>query len=395
MYTFMLMTAMAASPETAEFNGFFRNLFHRDDTRDTSRSSGCTGSSCSGDKGFGHRLRAFFSGSDSCYGSGTSKSTGCSGKSNSCCGYTRAAASCQGTSLSCSGVPGQLPNFDYGPPPGNGFAPTSPAISFAPATGYGCAGYALGTPTPAFPSMPYGAPTIVSPLQATPTPAEPPAVIPEDRSALKNVLPAPSLPTSGSANRATVVVRVPADATLYAEGRALSLNGTDRTFVSPPLPGDREYTYTFKAEYTRSGETIARTKKVQVKAGGIATVEFTEAGQATSTSTAAPLVPSPVKAEPVVPTLPAGAPRLAGQSPEQARITVKLPAGATLYVDGKKNERTGLVREFTTPPLTQGQEFAYQMKAEVVRNGQPETQMTKVTFRAGEMVTVDFTAVPK
>ena len=61
----------------------------------------------------------------------------------------------------------------------------------------------------------------------------------------------------------------------------------------------------------------------------------------------------------------------------------------------KKNDRTGLVREFTTPPLTAGQEFSYLMKAEVQRNGQPESQSTKVTFRAGELVTVDFTAIPK
>jgi uncharacterized protein (TIGR03000 family) len=63
-------------------------------------------------------------------------------------------------------------------------------------------------------------------------------------------------------------------------------------------------------------------------------------------------------------------------------------------VDGKKNERTEPVREFSTPALKPGQEYAYLMKAEVTRDGRPESQLTKVTFRAGEIVTVDFTAAP-
>ncbi len=413
MYTLILMTAMSTSPAAAEFNGFFRNLFNRDSSSCSgsreSQSTGCTGStSCHGsDTGFGHRIRAFFNGAGSCYGSGTSQSSGCSGKPSSCCGSSGsgyAKASCNGTAYSCNGTPSTLPNWDYGPPTGaGGYAPPSPATSFAPPPGYGCSGYALGTPTPldygfpgtTFPGMPYGSPMPYGSTPATPTPAEPPAIIPEDRNARKQVLPTPTYPTSGSMTRATVIVRLPVDALLFAEGKPLTLNGPDRTFVSPPLPGDREFTYTFRAEYVRSGETIARSKKVQVKAGGIATVEFAEPGQTTSTSTAVPLVPAPVKIETPKPTVPVASPRLTANAPERARITVKLPVGATLFVDGKKNDRTGLVREFTTPPLTAGQEFSYLMKAEVQRNGQPESQSTKVTFRAGELVTVDFTAIPK
>src|SRR5687767_4392490 len=39
MYTLLLMTAMSSSPQTAEFNGFFRDLFS---------FGGCQGSSCQG-----------------------------------------------------------------------------------------------------------------------------------------------------------------------------------------------------------------------------------------------------------------------------------------------------------------------------------------------------------
>ena len=39
-----------------------------------------------------------------------------------------------------------------------------------------------------------------------------------------------------------------------------------------------------------------------------------------------------------------------------------------------------------------GREFAYLMKAELVRDGRPEYLIQKVSFRAGDRITVDFTA---
>ena len=74
-------------------------------------------------------------------------------------------------------------------------------------------------------------------------------------------------------------------------------------------------------------------------------------------------------------------------------ITVRVPAGATLFVDGTRNPSADAVRRFTTPPLTAGREFAYLLRVEVVRNGQPESVTQKVTFRAGEHSEVDFTSV--
>jgi uncharacterized protein (TIGR03000 family) len=76
---------------------------------------------------------------------------------------------------------------------------------------------------------------------------------------------------------------------------------------------------------------------------------------------------------------------------ERAVIRVKLPPGATLYVDDQRSPSTELIRQFSTPPIPAGKEFAYLMKAEVFRNGQIETFTQKVPFRAGERVDVDFT----
>jgi uncharacterized protein (TIGR03000 family) len=78
---------------------------------------------------------------------------------------------------------------------------------------------------------------------------------------------------------------------------------------------------------------------------------------------------------------------------ERTTITVKLPPGATLYVDDRKSPSTSAVRQFSTPPLPVGREYAYLLRAEVVRNGQTETFTQKVPFRAGEKVEVDFTSI--
>jgi len=76
-------------------------------------------------------------------------------------------------------------------------------------------------------------------------------------------------------------------------------------------------------------------------------------------------------------------------------ITVKLPQGAALFVDDRKSPSAEPVRTFSTPALPPGREFAYVLKAEVTRNGQPETLTQKVPFRAGERVVVDFTSLGK
>ena len=93
---------------------------------------------------------------------------------------------------------------------------------------------------------------------------------------------------------------------------------------------------------------------------------------------------------PVAPVQPPVAPV---QQAAPASITVKLPPGATLYVDDRKNLSTETVRRFTTPPLPAGREFGYLFKVEINKNGLPETVTQKVAFRAGEQVTVDMTSL--
>ena len=82
--------------------------------------------------------------------------------------------------------------------------------------------------------------------------------------------------TGNAASRATVIVKLPTDARLFADARPLSLTGPERKFVSPELPSGQEFTYRFRAEYERDGETVSVTKKVPVRAGSSVTVEFAD-----------------------------------------------------------------------------------------------------------------------
>ena len=379
MYSLVLMSAMSTAPATPEFNGYFRDLFNgchgcNGCSGGTAKysCSGCYGcggcGGCDGFLGFGFVRRPFFdrgscSGCGGCSGAAYAPSYGCSGSmshapSGGCYGSASHAPSsgCYGTaSYSCFGAP---------------------AVSY----GGGCYGAAIpsGMAIPsgtAIPTIPY-APVEPAPANST-----------------SNLIQAVHAAAAPQGARATVVVKLPADAKLYAGDKLLALTSAERKFVTPPLP-EGEFVYRFKVEYDRDGETLSVTKKVPVKAGGTVTVEFTDqtaskAGiKANVTTTAEPPAAAPSTLVPAI-TTPTAAPT---EKTDRATITVKLPPGATLYVDDKKNSSGEPVRQFTTPPIPAGKEYAYNMKAEVIRDGRPETITQKVSFKAGDKLVVDLTA---
>lgn len=398
MYSLVLMSAMTTAPAGPEFNGYFRDLFAGGNCSGCNGCNGCCGgrsyaASCNGCcggtsfLGIRDRVRSWFA-SDGCCGGGC-----CGG----CCGggYAPSYGCCGGTSYGCSGTAAYS---CFG----------GPVQSYTPVfnAGLSCqGGPVMAAPPPVFvpaPGIPYADPMAAPPPGAMISPQTTAGVRPAGFGTVVGA--------SGGV-RATVTVRLPADAKLYADGAALRLTGGERKFVTPELPGGMEYTYQLTAEYERNGEVVSVTKKVAVRAGGTAAVEFadlTAARPAPRIEKDAPVVKGdPVAAAPVsLPKVPAP-PGLFGGTPapaapaappapaagERASITVKLPPGATLYVDDRKNASADAVRRFTTPPLPAGREFGYLLKAEVVRNGQPEALIQKVAFKAGEQVVVDFTTL--
>jgi uncharacterized protein (TIGR03000 family) len=396
------MSAMAAAPATPEFNGFFRDLF----------SSNCNG--CSGCNG-----AARYSCNGGCSSAASASSNCCGGCNgcNGCCGGLFSGDRIRSLFQPASCCGGCCGGFAYSSGCcGGSMAYTSmPALSYTPMINGGlCFGSpAITAPPPAmesYPSLPgFGVPPPSIPYAP---PEAAPSVVPERTGFAPRSGPFGSMTAANSnaMNRATVIVRLPADAQLFADGTALKMTGGERKFVTPALPIGMEYTYRFTAEYERSGERVSVTKKVVVRPGSMSTVEYADLSAAKPAPTgsdapvikgdslaSAPIAPVslPKKAEtpaiptsmaPVAPIAPAPAP---SQPAQPASITVKLPPGATLYVDDRKNLSADLVRKFTTPPLPHGRDFAYLFKVEVVRNGMPESVTQKVTFKAGEQLTVD------
>jgi uncharacterized protein (TIGR03000 family) len=67
--------------------------------------------------------------------------------------------------------------------------------------------------------------------------------------------------------RATMVVSLPADATLMVDGKATTSTTDTRVLVSPPLESGKDFVYTLRAEVTRNGQAQSVTRQVIVRAG--------------------------------------------------------------------------------------------------------------------------------
>ncbi|VTT99668.1 Uncharacterized protein OS=Pirellula staleyi (strain ATCC 27377 / DSM 6068 / ICPB 4128) GN=Psta_2893 PE=4 SV=1 [Gemmataceae bacterium] len=450
MYSLVLMTAMTAGPDAPEFNGsgVFPNLFHGGSCSG-SCSGNCYGNyaprySCYGG-GCSSSLTALnCSGATSCSGcsGSTSASNNCSGSSSgflsrfrkmfdrggNCCGGSCQGCTGAGSGYGCTGSAyaygccgGSMAYSCFGSSPYSCFG--GPAVAYTPTfnAGLSCqGGMAWPAPPPVFdtaPVMPDLPPATIPPQQI---PYAPPEAAPGTNPQNTGFRPTPgsALVSNGPTARATVVVRLPIDARLFADAKPLALVGAERKFVSPELPVGQEFVYRFRAEYERDGETVSVTKKVAVRAGAVLSVEFTDltakaapaeravperpanantAVAATPTSNPAPATPAAtVPGVPAFPTVPA-VPQMADPNGagDRATITVKLPPGATLFVDDRKSPSSEPIRQFSTPPLPTGRDYSYLMRAEIVRNGQTETFTQKVPFRAGERVDVDFTGTAR
>ena len=77
----------------------------------------------------------------------------------------------------------------------------------------------------------------------------------------------------------------------------------------------------------------------------------------------------------------------AGETP--ATIRVLLPADAALTIDGAPTHSTSAVRNFVTPPLPVGQDFRYDVRAQLVRDGKNVTIERRITVRAGQETVTD------
>ncbi len=235
--------------------------------------------------------------------------------------------------------------------------------SAGPPVGFG------GMPMPMMPSAPMGGmpmppppadATILPPAAGLGESVQPPTAPPLNP-------PPPGLGEARTgANQALFVVTLPADARLLAEGREIPGSGPVRTFVTPPVELGRDYVYDLAIEVDRGGRTLTDRQTVRFQAGKTANVSF---GEPRETMPPPPAGPAPAKS---------------------ARIRVRVPDGAALYVEGRPWAGPVVL----TPPLDPTKTHYYQLRMEVVRDGRRAVVTREVAFRAGEDVTVDFLAPP-
>jgi uncharacterized protein (TIGR03000 family) len=77
-------------------------------------------------------------------------------------------------------------------------------------------------------------------------------------------------------------------------------------------------------------------------------------------------------------------------SDHRARLIVSLPEGAKLFVDGREIQNVGTRKTFRTPTLEEGATYFYEVRAEVMRDGQPAAETRRVLVRSGEVSRADF-----
>jgi uncharacterized protein (TIGR03000 family) len=75
----------------------------------------------------------------------------------------------------------------------------------------------------------------------------------------------------------------------------------------------------------------------------------------------------------------------------RAEVTLDVPAGGRLYVDGQLIGTTPGRQTFTTPVLKPGQVYYYEVAVEVFRDGRSHRDQRRLVVRPGEQVQVTFT----
>ncbi len=235
MYSLILMAAMTAPADTPAWGHF-------------NRGCDCCGSgySCGG-----------------CYGG---YAYGCGGCYGGCYGGYGGWSSCRGCWGGCWGTGGFRNYFTcHGAGACWGYAYAGGCYGFAGCYGscYGSFNYFTTWPMPA--AVPAG-----------PPPQGPPAAVPvypDEKAPAKPLNPAAPGKVD-TATPANVVVNLPADAVLYANGFRTAQTGNERHFVTPTLSSGQSYHYVFTAEINRNDQSIKETYQVEVQAGLETRVNF-------------------------------------------------------------------------------------------------------------------------
>jgi uncharacterized protein (TIGR03000 family) len=74
-----------------------------------------------------------------------------------------------------------------------------------------------------------------------------------------------------------------------------------------------------------------------------------------------------------------------------AFLTVSVPTDAEVFVDGHKTQYRGATRRFSSPPISGGEDYVYDLRVEITRNGKKVAKTQEVRVRGGVQSTATFT----
>jgi uncharacterized protein (TIGR03000 family) len=93
-----------------------------------------------------------------------------------------------------------------------------------------------------------------------------------------------------------------------------------------------------------------------------------------------------------VAAVPLPMPSATGLTPLVGRtvVSLKVPAGASFYVNDQPVTLTSTTPTFITPPLEPGRDYVYDFKVTATEDGKTVTRVKRVTVRAGGLVRVNY-----
>ena len=167
-----------------------------------------------------------------------------------------------------------------------------------------------------------------------------------------------SAAAAAPADGALLVVEVPEKAKVFINGKETTTTGTVRSFISRGLNTDKKHTYVVRMVVESEGKPTEKTKTVALAVGQRETVSF------------------PAAANPPLEEIkPAATP---------TSLTLRVPANAQVWLQGRLTTTAGTVREFETETLRDGESWDdYDIKVVSEVNGRPWTATRRVTLTAG------------
>jgi uncharacterized protein (TIGR03000 family) len=145
-------------------------------------------------------------------------------------------------------------------------------------------------------------------------------------------------------NDALVSVKVPADAKVFINDRPTPSTGPDREYISRNLKSGAHYNYAVRVEFIRNGQKVSENKTVQLTAGQLANLDFT-----------------------------------------QGVAHVQTAANSKIYLSGQELTVSGPVRELPITALTTGSPWADDSNRAVIENdGQQQVREQTASLNADE-----------